>query len=85
MYLIRTDDVYKDISPDVREMFDTCEYPPDHPSGIPTGVNKKVLDMFKDEVKGKQIDAFVGLRAKLYTYKMDEGQEEEKKCKGIAK
>ena len=40
--------------------------------------------MFKDEVRGQQIDEFVGLRAKLYTYKMDEGQKEEKKCKGIA-
>ena len=69
MYLIRTDDVYKGISPDVRDMFDTSEYPANHPSSIPTGLNKKVLGMFKDEVKGRQIDEFVGLRAKLNTYK----------------
>ena len=84
MFLIKTDDFYKDISPDVREMFDTSEYPIDHPSGILTGVNKKVLGMFKDEVKGKQIDQFVGLRAKLYAYKMDD-VDQEKKCKGITK
>ena len=85
MYLIRTDDVYKDISPNVQDMFDTSEYPVNHPSGIPTGLNKKVLGMFKDKVKGRQFDEFVGLRAKLYTYKMDEGQEAKKKRKGIAK
>ena len=40
--------------------------------------------MFKDEVGGKVIDEFVGLRAKLYSYKMLEG-EESKKCKGVKK
>ena len=44
MYLIRTPDVYKDISPDVHDMFETSEYPANHPSGIPTGLNKKVLE-----------------------------------------
>ena len=38
--------------------------------------------MFKDEAGGKIIDEFVGLRAKLYSYKMFEG-EESKKCKGV--
>ena len=40
--------------------------------------------MFKDEVGGKVIDEFVGLRAKLYSYKMLEG-EESKKCNGVKK
>ena len=40
--------------------------------------------MFKDAVRGKVIDEFVGLRAKLYSYKMFEG-EEIKKCKGVKK
>ena len=38
----------------------------------------------KDEVMGMVIDEFVGLRAKLYSYKMFEGKET-KKCKGIKK
>ena len=38
----------------------------------------------KDEAGGKIIEGFVGLRAKLYCYKMFEGKEE-KKCKGIKK
>ena len=32
--------------------------------------------MFKDEAGGKQIVEFVGLRAKLYSYKMLDGSEE---------
>ena len=40
--------------------------------------------MFKDEAGGEQIAEFVGLRAKLYSYRMDKGTEE-KKCKGIKK
>ena len=84
MYEIETEDFYKDISGDVKDRFDTSDYPNNHPSGIPTGVNKKVLGMFKDEATGKIIKEFVGLRAKLYSYKMFEG-EESKKCKGIKK
>ena len=84
MYEIKTEDFYKDISPDVHDQFDTINYSPDHPSGIPTGVNKKVIGMFKDEAGGQQIIEFVGLRAKLYTFKMDKGFEI-KKCKGIKK
>ena len=84
MYEIQTEDFYNDISGDVKDRFDTSGYPPGHPSGIPSGFNKKVLGMFKDEVNGNVIDEFVGLRAKLYSYKMFEG-EESKKCKGVKK
>ena len=84
MYEIETEDFYKDISGDVKDRFDTSDYPPNHPSGIPRGCNKKVLGVFKDEVGGKIIEKFVGLRAKLYSYKMLEG-EENKKCKGVKK
>ena len=84
MYEIQTEDFYKDISGDVKNRFDTSDYPENHPSGIPTGINKKVLGMFKDEAAGKIIKEFVGLRAKLYSFKMEEGGEI-KKCKGIKK
>ena len=84
LYEIQTEDFYKDIAGDVRDRFDTSDYPEGHPSGIPTGINKKVLGKFKDEAAGKVIKEFVGLRAKLYSYKMDEGKEN-KRCKGIKK
>ena len=85
MYEIETEDFYGDISPNVKNKFDTSDYLPDHSSGIPSGLNKKVLGMFKDEASGKVVDEFVGLRAKLYSYKMLEGDKESKKCKGIKK
>ena len=84
LYQIHTDDFYKDISYDIETKFDTSDYPPNHPSGILTGVNKKVIGMFKDEVAGRQITHFVGLRPKLYSFKVEDGSLT-KKCKGIKK
>ena len=84
MYEIETEDFYKDISGDVKDRFDTSDYPENHPSGIPTGINKKVLGMFKDEAAGKIIIEFVGLRAKLYSFIMEDGKEN-KRCKGVKK
>ena len=84
MYEIETEDFYKDISKDVKDRFDTSDYPENHPSGIPTGINKKVLGMFKDEAAGKRIKEFVGLRAKLYSFIMEDGKEN-KRCKGVKK
>ena len=78
MYEIETEDFYKDISKDVKNRFDTSDYPPNHPSGIPTGCNKKVLGVFKDEAAGRIMKEFVGLRAKNYFYKMFEGEESKK-------
>ena len=74
MYEIETEDFYKDISGDVKDRFDTSDYPENHPSGIPTGENKKVLGMMKDEAAGKIIKEFVGLRSKLYSFVMDDGE-----------
>ena len=85
MYEIKTEDFYKDISPDVEKMFDTSNYPKEHESGIKTGLNKKVIGMMKDECGGKQIEEFVGLRAKLYSYKMCESGKVTKRCKGVKK
>ena len=88
MYQIQTDYFYEDISEDIEEKFDTSDYPPDHKSGITTGVNKKVIGMFKDEVAGKQITHFVGLRPKLYSFKIEDSSGNWgsiKKCKGIKK
>ena len=82
MYLIQTHDVYHDIKKDVKKKFDTSDYLDNHPSGIKTGVNKKVIGKFKDEGAGRQITHFVGLRPKLYSFKVEEKKEEEEKMKG---
>ena len=87
-YEIRTEDFYEHIANDVHRLFDTSNYPKDHtdrsghPSCIPTGVNKKVPGLFKDECGGKQITEFVGLRPKLYAINV-EGVGESKRCKGV--
>ena len=84
MYDIETEDFYRDISGDVGDKFDISDYPEDHMTGIPTGKKRKVMGMMKDEGGGKIIEELVGLRTKLYSYKMFEGKEE-KKCQGNKK
>ena len=54
-YEITTKDFYKDINPDIEKRFDTSDCPTNHPSGIKTGLNSKVLGMFKAEAGEKQI------------------------------
>ena len=61
MYLIQTEDFYQDINKDIKRKFDTSDYPEKHPSGIKIGINRKVIEKFKDEEGGKQITHFVGL------------------------
>ena len=86
-YEIKTEDFYADIANDVESKFDTSEFDKNYPAinkvGFKVGVNNKVLGMFKDEAKGAQIEEFVGLRSKLYSYKVH--GKEKKKCKGVKK
>ena len=84
MYLSYTDDFYQDISRDIKRKFDTSDYPECHPPGIKTGVNNKVIGKFKDKVAGRQITHFIGLRRKLYSFKVEDGGLT-KKCKGLKK
>ena len=81
MYLIQTDDFFLDIRHDIKKKFDTSDYPENHPSGIKTGVNKKVIGKFKDEVGGNSITHFVGLRPKLYTFKVETKYKKDEKGK----
>ena len=81
-YEIRTKDFFKDINSNIEKRFDTSEYPTNHPSGIKSGLNTKVLGMSKDEVGWKQMVEFVGLRDKLYSYKMLDGSEDKKDVRG---
>ena len=78
---IKTNDFYKDIANDVEKRFDTSNYEVDRP--LPTGKNKKVTGLMKDELGGKIIMEFVTLRPKTYSY-LDDGKED-KKAKGIKK
>ena len=61
---IETKDFYKDIANDVEKMFDTSNYEVDRP--LPTGKNKKLIGLMKDELGGRIIREFVALRPKTY-------------------
>ena len=82
VYDIKTKDFYKDIAEDVESRFDTSGYEPDRP--LPIGKNKKVIGLMKDELGGKIMKEFIGLRPKMYSHKIGE-KDEPKKCKGIKK
>ena len=74
------DDIYRDMQEDAH-LFDTSEYPPQHP--LHSTTNKKKLGKMKDETAGKPIDEFVGLRAKNYSIDCD--GVEKMTCKGVKK
>ena len=48
---------------------------------MPEGKNKTVIGLIKDELGRKIMTRFVGLRAKTYSYLIDDGTED-KKAKG---
>ena len=79
---IKTNDFYKDIANDVENRFDTSNYEVNRP--LPTGKNKKIIGLMKDELGGKIITEFVTLRTKTYSFLTDDGKED-KKAKGTKK
>ena len=75
---IKTNDFYEDIAHDVGNRFDTSNYEVNR--ALPTGKNKKVIGLMKDELGGKIITEFV----KTYSFLTDDGKED-KKAKGTKK
>ena len=80
--LIKTEDFYEDITNDVEKRFDTSNYEVSRP--LPTGKNKKVIELMKDELGGNIMTEFIALRSKTYCYLMDDGKND-KKTKGTKK
>lgn len=72
MYHIITPDVYTDMKSEA-DLYDTSDYSPNH--FLHSKANKKVIGKFKDETTGSPIRDFIGLRAKMYSFVMDDGQE----------
>ena len=72
----------KDVSEDVETRFDTLNFELDRP--LPKGKNKKVIGLMKDELGGKIMTKFAGLRAKTCCYIIDD-QPEDKKAKSKKK
>ena len=68
---LKTNDIYKDIAKDVETRFDTSNYELDRL--LPKENNKKVIRLMKDDLDGKIMVKFGGLRAKTYSYLIDDG------------
>ncbi|XP_052127781.1 uncharacterized protein LOC127750348 [Frankliniella occidentalis] len=69
---IVTEDVYADMY-EMREYFDTSDYPVSHP--LHSLDNKKVMGKFSDELGSVPIHSFIGLRAKMYSFKTVDNKE----------
>ena len=80
-YHIRKTDIFEIIKNN-KDLFDLSDYPKEHELYDPT--NKKVIGKFKNE-SIKQINEFVGLRAKLYSFTVDGETKCKNRCKGIKK
>ena len=57
---VKADDIYKDIAEDVKTRFDTSNFGLDRPKGK----NEKVIELKNDELGGKTMKQFAGLREK---------------------
>ena len=68
---LKTNDIYKGIAKDVETRFDTSNYELDRL--LPKENNKKVIRLMKDDLDGKIMVKFGGLRAKTYSYLIDDG------------
>ena len=76
---IKTDDVYADMLKHA-DLYDTSNYTPGHP--LYSDQNKKVIGKFKDELGGKVMTEFIGIRPKMYSYA---GEDSGKRAKGVKK
>ena len=73
---IKTDDIYKDVVEDVETKFYTSNYELGRP--LSTEKSKKVIRLMKDELSGNIMKKFASLRAKIYVYLIDDGNEDKK-------
>jgi hypothetical protein len=79
-FRIRHNDVYKVMARNL-SLFDTSDYP--HGHFLFSNKNKKVAGKFTDELTGKPLTDYIGLRSKMYAFKC--GEDEKKVAKGIGK
>ena len=77
IYII-TEDLYKDISDDVKIWFHTSNYDENDKRPLPIGKRRGVYGFFKDELTRNIMKEFIALRAKTYAYLTDDNDEKKK-------
>ena len=78
---IKTDDIYEGIAEDFEIRFFTSNF--ELHRALLNEINKKVITWMKNELGGKIMPKFVGLRAKNHIYLIDGGSEDKKKTNDI--
>ena len=89
---MKTEDFYKHISNDVNKWFDTSDFNKNDYRPLEIGKNK-VIGKFKDQLGGKIMSEFCALRAKTYSFLIDDYSDDDyeknkiinKKAKGTRK
>ena len=76
---VTTEDIYADMMKHA-DLYDTSNYSPDHQ--LFSDTNKKVIGKMKDELGGRLMTEFIGLRPKMYSY---DGEDSGKRAKGVKK
>ncbi|XP_033110636.1 uncharacterized protein LOC117111748 [Anneissia japonica] len=79
---ITTEDVYADMRENL-DWYDTSNF--DKDSRLYSEKNKKVLGKMKDELGGRIMTEFVGLRPKMYSIKTQDSRLDVKRAKGVAR
>lgn len=82
IYQVKTDCFYSDMMQNI-DKYDTSDYPQNNIYNIPHA-NKKVPGKFKDELHGRIVTRFVGLRSKMYCVQSIRN-DDMKKAKGVKK
>ena len=82
---IITEEFFVDISYDVERWFNTSNHDENDERRLRIGKNKKVIELFKDELGGTITKEFCALRAKTNACLTDDDDDEEKKAKGTKK
>ena len=82
---ILTEDLYKNISDDVKIWFYTSNYDENDKEPLPIGKRRGVYGFFKYELTGNIMKEFIVLRTKTYAYLTDDDDDETKKIRETKK
>ena len=74
LYEVETSDIFRDMYNSINN-YDFSDYPIDHPNY--NTKNKKKIGKFKDELNGRALEEFIGLRPKCYSLLYDNDKQKQ--------